>query len=229
MGEVTGLSTNNRLVAGKGKEKEAAKKFDGVVINKSKTITVRQPLRTVAGTRQNNKTVPAAKGDGLEDIKEQHDDNAMVIDPPAQAVLPSLTIRRSLLPEDQVPHATRRSDTHRRISSRSARAEPQADDDDETDRVFKKRRTSSEAPEEDPRAVEEARMLAEKEALASKVEEQLSAFEEEPEFEPEGEDWEDLDAEDAEDPLMVSEYVVEIFKYLKDIEVSSIFSLNASY
>lgn len=32
------------------------------------------------------------------------------------------------------------------------------------------------------------------------------------------EGWEDLDAEDAEDPLMVSEYVSEIFEYLKKLE-----------
>lgn len=33
-------------------------------------------------------------------------------------------------------------------------------------------------------------------------------------------DWDDLDAEDAEDPLMVSEYVVEIFDYMRSLEVA---------
>ena len=32
-------------------------------------------------------------------------------------------------------------------------------------------------------------------------------------------DWDDLDAEEANDPLMVSEYVVDIFDYLRQIEV----------
>ena len=32
-------------------------------------------------------------------------------------------------------------------------------------------------------------------------------------------DWDDLDAEDAEDPLMVSEYVNEIFAYMRQLEV----------
>ena len=32
-------------------------------------------------------------------------------------------------------------------------------------------------------------------------------------------DWEDLDADDWEDPMMVSEYVVEIFEYLRVLEV----------
>lgn len=33
-------------------------------------------------------------------------------------------------------------------------------------------------------------------------------------------DWDDLDAEDAEDPLMVSEYVVDIFNYMRQLEVN---------
>ncbi|KAJ3197502.1 G2/mitotic-specific cyclin [Irineochytrium annulatum] len=39
--------------------------------------------------------------------------------------------------------------------------------------------------------------------------------------EPE-QDWDDLDAEDAGDPLMVSEYVNEIFSYLKELEVATL-------
>ena len=38
---------------------------------------------------------------------------------------------------------------------------------------------------------------------------------------------EDLDREDLEDPLMVAEYVVEIFEYLKKLEVST--RPNANY
>jgi hypothetical protein len=32
-------------------------------------------------------------------------------------------------------------------------------------------------------------------------------------------DWDDLDAEDGYDPCMVAEYVVEIFEYMKKLEV----------
>ncbi|KAJ3034569.1 G2/mitotic-specific cyclin [Rhizophlyctis rosea] len=35
-------------------------------------------------------------------------------------------------------------------------------------------------------------------------------------------DWDDLDAEDIVDPLMVSEYVTEIFEYMKDLEVQTL-------
>jgi hypothetical protein len=34
-------------------------------------------------------------------------------------------------------------------------------------------------------------------------------------------EWDDLDAVDANDPLMVSEYVVEIFDYMRELEVSA--------
>jgi hypothetical protein len=40
------------------------------------------------------------------------------------------------------------------------------------------------------------------------------------------EGWEDLDAEDADDPLMVAEYVNEIFDYMKELEVSLAISVT---
>ena len=36
---------------------------------------------------------------------------------------------------------------------------------------------------------------------------------------PFGNQWDDPDAEDAGDPLMVSEYIVEVFDHLKEVEV----------
>jgi len=41
------------------------------------------------------------------------------------------------------------------------------------------------------------------------------------EFQKDIQDWADLDAEDANDPSMVSEYVNEIFDYMRELEVSS--------
>ncbi|KZV68370.1 hypothetical protein PENSPDRAFT_582519 [Peniophora sp. CONT] len=49
----------------------------------------------------------------------------------------------------------------------------------------------------------------------------VAEIEAEAEADPEGEGWRDLDAEDEGDPLMVSEYVGEIFDYLKEIEKTS--------
>jgi G2/mitotic-specific cyclin 1/2 len=41
--------------------------------------------------------------------------------------------------------------------------------------------------------------------------------------EEEPQDWDDLDAEDMGDPLMVSEYVQEIIQYMRQLEVNLIF------
>ena len=38
-------------------------------------------------------------------------------------------------------------------------------------------------------------------------------------------DWEDLDLEDNGDPLMVSDYVVEIFDYMSHLEVNFVYSV----
>ena len=40
------------------------------------------------------------------------------------------------------------------------------------------------------------------------------------EADPEGDHWDNLDARDADDPLMVSEYISEIFDYMRSAEVS---------
>jgi hypothetical protein len=219
LGEVT-LVTNNKSTAAGDKPKEKVdlkkEKFDGVVL-KSKTVAARQPLRTVAGTRQSTKTTTATiRGTVLEEVKEETkaiklpDEDAMVVDlPPPAHQLPSITVRRSLVGRESVV-ALRRSDVLRRVSGRSTMAaKQQVAEDTEADRVFKKRRTSSDAPEEDP----------EEEAAAS-ITAEIEAYADDAEADPEHSAWEDLDADDIDDPLMVSEYVVDIFKYLKEVEVS---------
>jgi G2/mitotic-specific cyclin 2 len=203
----------------KGKEKEDPKKFDGVVINKTKVPQSRKPLRSVPSKPakaapsqpQVTTTTTARVLEVVTETVEVRDENAMVVDPPTQHTLPALAIRKSLVPEDQVPPSRRPQGTNRR-------SHPREDDDPEASRVHKKRRTSSEAPEEyhlSPRAREQ---LA-RDAIAAKIEAELAAMENEEEADPNGDQWEDLDAEDGEDPMMVSEYVGEVFEYFKEIEV----------
>ncbi|KAI0031941.1 A/B/D/E cyclin [Vararia minispora EC-137] len=91
------------------------------------------------------------------------------------------------------------------------------DDDDEALRVLKKRRTSSEAPEDRP-----VKNTEELERAQTEMERYVSQIEGEPEADPNGDGWADLDREDVDDPLMVSEYVVEIFEYLKEVEQTSL-------
>ncbi|KAJ4468789.1 cyclin-like protein [Lentinula aciculospora] len=202
LGEVTSLVANNKL-GGKGKSKEISQKFDGVVINKSKTI--RQPLRTVASTRQSTTSTIVASNEPLGKITESDvlDDNAMAVDPPPRSILPALTIPKSLANIRDIPHS-------RSSARRSAHQEP--NDELEAERVFKKARTSSDAPED---AVQE--QWADQHDIDG-----LDTLEEEDaEADPDGPDWEDLDQEDGDDPVMVSEYVVEIFEYFKNIEVQT--------
>lgn len=201
--EVTSLVTNHisRPVREKGKD-AASKKFDGVVISKAKPAP-RQPLRTIASTRQN---VTVKVHHDLESVKEGPervevlDVNDMVVDPPAVAVR---------------ARSTRQSS---RPSVQSSRTLVPPDDDAEDHRVVKRQRTSSDVPEipNDTQSAE-AETQRDEDAEADGFED-VQPFEFEVEADPDGNEWDDLDADDADDPLMVSEYVVEIFEHLKDIE-----------
>ncbi|TDL24632.1 A/B/D/E cyclin [Rickenella mellea] len=72
---------------------------------------------------------------------------------------------------------------------------------------LKRRRTSSEAPDEPLETLDR-----ESNDIAA-VDAGLAADNDE--------GWDDLDREDDDDPLMVSEYVVEIFNYLKEVELKT--------
>ncbi|KAJ6570353.1 cyclin-like protein [Mycena sp. CBHHK59/15] len=109
------------------------------------------------------------------------------------------------------PPATRVSDAahHRRSSSGRSlipvlqREKPAEEDDDA--HVSKRQRTSSVGPEDE-----------------NEIATELGAYtddEEEPEADPDGDLWDDLDAADFDDPLMVSEYVADIQLYLKEAEL----------
>ncbi|KAF2272586.1 A/B/D/E cyclin [Westerdykella ornata] len=67
-------------------------------------------------------------------------------------------------------------------------------------------------------AAEPAKVTKSTTAKVEHVKEVVEIYEEETEEQVE---IPDLDKEDAEDPLMVSEYVVEIFEYLKELEVAT--------
>ena len=123
--------------------------------------------------------------------------------------------------DDQSAFVSRRVSARRAGSSHRVQVQEQVDDAEAT-RVFKKHYMSSEAP------VSEAQMFEEELQQNSDVgAADLEVFaDEEHEADPEGDEWDDLDAEDADDLLMVSEYVVEIFKYMKEMEVYCLFFHN---
>ena len=206
LGEVTSLVTNNKgkakAASGKEVEKEVIgvkEKFDGVVIKAKATMiptNLRQPAKAISATSKRlTRTTVTTQPHVLAEVAEARDEDAMAVD-------------------DQPAPAARHTSTRSIISSRRLQVQVQEDDAEAT-RVFKKRRTSSEAPLSEAQMFEEG-LRQNSDAGAA----DLVAFANaEPEADPEGDEWDDLDAEDADDPLMVSEYVVEIFKYMKEIEV----------
>lgn len=211
LGEVS--VAGNKPVAGaiKGKQKEA---FDGVVI-KPRPLTSRPPLKTVTGRPTSQVIRETTRDVKVAVVTEK--DHAMVVDP---VPIPSLTTRRSNLPSDSA--APRKTVGHRRTSSRLAATplkELEAELDEEEEPLHKKRRTSSIPPEE-PEVPE----MTEEELYQARVQAEIEAFANEAEADPETSAWDDLDAEDADDPLMVSEYVQDIVKYMKQLEVRPIVS-----
>ncbi|KAI0702047.1 cyclin-like protein [Cerioporus squamosus] len=195
----------------KGKErvKEIKEKFEGVVLKQTTTTTSRKPLRTVVDSTTTSTTVTTtttrrtrdvgrSQGQSLQPLREV-DEDAMAVDPQPPAPIPSPkrfvaareAVRTGIPAKSHVP---------RRIAKTS---KPEVDEE-EASRVTKKRRTSSDVPDYHEAEIEE--------------EEEAAIPAEEVEADPNGNNWDDLDAEDADDPLMVSEYVVEIFEYLKEVE-----------
>lgn len=221
--------------ADKGKGKELAMaapapptKFAGVVIKSKPAATTaaplsRQALRTVTAPPRRPDPAPkrttrssVATNHVLTCAKEEqkaalHVD-AMAIDPPDLHAPPRHVNGPSRKP-GSVATTVRRN---------SIKEEPNRDETEvEANRIFKKRRTSSEDPEPHEKQVEEdidaedqPHGFAERE-----LQKHLHDLECEVEADPNGTEWEDLDAEDADDPMMVSEYVNEIFDYLKVVEV----------
>lgn len=84
-----------------------------------------------------------------------------------------------------------------------------AQDEEEAIRAHKRRHT-------DEKPVIHAKFLDDSQVEADVVAKQLQAVEPSP---PGEQLWDDLDAEDWDDPFMVSEYVADVCVYLKEIEV----------
>jgi len=215
----------------KGKGKEGAptapvpsSKFAGVVI-KSKlpattTTAASRQLRKVSAPAPHRDPAPKrttrSSAPANHVVKEErpalHVD-AMAIDPPDLHVPPHRVNGHSRKPSS-LAAATRRINP---VQEERERDETET----ESNRVFKKRRTSSDAPEQhDEEAKEEAQAEDQVRDIAEKeLQKHLHDIEREVEADPNGAEWEDLDAEDTDDPMMVSEYVNEIFDYLKIVEV----------
>ncbi|KAF9652681.1 hypothetical protein BDM02DRAFT_3088789 [Thelephora ganbajun] len=187
----------------KDKPKE---KFDGVVLKRSTitttttTSTIRQPLKAVAGGVPQSRKAVISVSDQVQQLEQIHEDIPVGSDP--MAIDPPHRVKAEILQTKSL----------RVVSSRKQLKPIGEVDEEESKRVVKKRRTSSDLPEEagivahvPPEGIEEDVVAHPKRFATS-------------EADPDGDQWDDLDAEDADDPLMVSEYVDEIFAYLKGVE-----------
>ena len=212
LGELAGPSNQNQKekpVSKRTTKDKPKEKFDGVVLKKSTvtttttTSTIRQPLKAVTGGAPQSRKAVISVSEQVHQLEQIQDDiptggDPMAIDPPHR-------VKAEILQTKSL----------RVVSSRKQLKPVDEVDEEESRRVVKKRRTSSDLPEEarivapvPPEEVEEYPVAHSKRSTT-------------PEAEPEGDQWDDLDAEDADDPLMVSEYVNEIFSYLKVVEVSN--------
>jgi G2/mitotic-specific cyclin 1/2 len=208
LGEIAGPSNKNQ--EGKSTSKRTTKdkpkeKFDGVVLKKSTvtttttTSTIRQPLKSVTGAVPQSRKAVISVSEQVQQLEQIHEDipagsDAMAIDHPHR-------VKAEILETKSL----------RVVTSRKQLKPVDEVDEEESRRVVKKRRTSSSDLPEEAETV--ARVPPEI------VHSKRSTT---PEADPDGDQWDDLDAEDADDPLMVSEYVHEIFAYLKDVEVSGL-------
>ncbi|TFK76056.1 A/B/D/E cyclin [Pluteus cervinus] len=141
----------------------------------------------------------------------------MAVDVPTQPSLPAIAVRRSNATKEPPQQFVNHRSPHRRAAPRMAQC--QQEEDAETARVFKKLQTSSEPPQD---AYDEATLrAAEERALEARITAEIEAFADESEADPDNSNREDLDVDDADDLLIVSEYVVAIFNYLKEIELTT--------
>ena len=226
--------------AAKGKGKEDAtqavpvppSKFAGVVIKNKPAATTsipqsRQVLRSVTTAvphpppLSKRTTRSSAAPNHVVTITETvpkatlHVD-AMVIDPPYLRVPPTRVNGHARKLTSLVAAAQKTS------AGDANHAERERDEMEvEANRIFKKRRTSSEAPEDQKENGEEHVEAGDQvcDIAERELQKHLQDIGGEVEADPNGPDWEDLDTEDADDPMMVSEYVTEIFDYLKVVEV----------
>ncbi|KAF9236532.1 hypothetical protein BU15DRAFT_76846 [Melanogaster broomeanus] len=112
-----------------------------------------------------------------------------------------------------IKQEVQRADFAKRTSSHLI-VKNETQDELQDHRAFKKRRTSSNIPDE-------AKLF--KEEHEAEVGAALEArIDSEPEADPMGDEWDDLDAEDGNDPIMVTEYVNEISDYMKRIELATL-------
>ncbi|VDC07482.1 unnamed protein product [Peniophora sp. CBMAI 1063] len=184
--------------AGKGKAGVKAGASAEEVVMKSRTTTTRTTTTTTTTARRVPPPAAAARRAGAAEPRR--------ITSPRRAQ--ALRAAREEEEEQQEPQPKKRRTSSVEPPAAPAHSRVQSRDDGHGSvKMQLDHRQDEEEEDMELAQAELARHVAEIEAEA--------------EADPEGEGWRDLDAEDEGDPLMVSEYVGEIFEYLKEIEKQS--------
>ncbi|KAK0480914.1 nime/cyclinb [Armillaria novae-zelandiae] len=125
-----------------------------------------------------------------------------------------------------ISHSSAKGDEAATIASTSQ--PPDAVDDEEAPRVFKRRFTTPKgspppSPRIAPLPVDVESEVETQQTIPddSQVEAERVAADLE-DLAEDDEDWDDLDADDDDDPLMVSEYVIEVCQYMKEVEARTL-------
>lgn len=192
--EVTGLVTNNKpskgtVTGGKGKDAVGVEKAKEAPAAAKTTRPVVKPPTRRAMAGAATKRTTRATSESTTTSVKQ------------EATEPATVIA---LPQPIVEHAVVKMEVD---EPRTIKAE--RPDEEEVERVFKRRHT-----DEKP-IVHAKQVLDDSQADVEKVAAELEAVGESSGVQL----WEDLDAEDWDDPASVSEYVQEVCVYLKEIEV----------
>lgn len=226
-GGATATSATTRATASTAASKAKVVSTDTVKDEKDAGVKrKREVLVEVTGLVSNNKlkasgTVTKGKEPATTENIEKPAvvaKSKVTVKPPSRrlagAVAPKRLVARAGSETKSVPKAEAEKDVAEGKPSMAAIAEnmevdAKAHDEEEADRAHKRRHT-------DEKPVVHAKVLDDSQVEADVVANQLQAVEPSPANEQK---WDDLDAEDWDDPLMVSEYVADVCIYLKEIEV----------
>ena len=202
----SGAATKGKVAEDKGKGKEVAVGKGG---KSTGTTAARVPLRTVTTARTTR------SNGAVEDKSARPDAESMTIDPPSKTI-PEVVIQvapgRVRRATTSVQHSkTTTAVSQKGVIQESTSQVTRLEREFLEEPVTKKRRTSSEVGDEAHlEVVEEEEDVHPAEDVQCQVADLADA---------EDVGWDDLDRDDDEDPLMVSEYAAEIYEYLMSCEV----------
>ncbi|GAA5968425.1 hypothetical protein JCM11641_007631 [Rhodosporidiobolus odoratus] len=174
--------------------------------------------RTASGTTKASTSAAVARRPALAGKRTNTSTSARpVAAKPAKQTPPAVRDARARRAEAEEKHRAALEELEAaRLQEEKLEAElaAQRELDAQTGRAAKKARTSEpEYLKEDDDDEEEGDELD--------VEGKVSKYETEVEARPKDDGWEDLDKDDDEDPLMVSAYVVEVYDYLRELELTT--------